>query len=155
MDGAGREGGPVEAELVALATAGATALVQQMVGETWEQARGRITTFFARRSGSDPEAVGEELDTVREELLAAEESGDERTTAEARDDARIEWRARIRRTLQADPQAADELREILDELPSGVRREAGTHNTISGGVQHGTVIQSGSIHSLNVGGSTG
>ncbi|MFI6104956.1 hypothetical protein [Streptomyces sp. NPDC051310] len=138
----------MEAELVALATAGATALVQQMVGETWEQARGRITTFFARRSGSDPQAVGEELDTVREELLAAEESGDERTTAEARDDARIEWRARIRRTLRADPQAADELRAILDELApatSAGQTTITTYNRIDGGVHHAPVIQSGPV----------
>ncbi|WP_031072708.1 hypothetical protein [Streptomyces sp. NRRL S-118] len=141
----------MEPELVALATTGATALVQLMVGETWEQARGRIATFFARRAGSDPEAVGEELDTVREELLTAAESGDERTTAEARDDARVEWRARIRRTLQADPEAAAELREILDQLaptPSVGQTTVTTYNRIDGGVHHAPVIQSGFVGTM-------
>ncbi|MFJ8646769.1 hypothetical protein ACIRNI_11655 [Streptomyces sp. NPDC093546] len=144
----------MEAELVALATAGATALVQQMVGETWEQAKGRIVAFFARRAGTDPEAVTAELDAVRAELLAAEETGDERTTADAQAEARTEWRARMRRTLQADPEAAGELRAMLDELLPALPAAGPTtttHNSITGGIQHGTVIQTGSIGSLNLG----
>ncbi|MEU0271272.1 hypothetical protein [Streptomyces sp. NPDC006307] len=134
----------MEAELVALATAGATALVQQMVGESWEQAKGRIVAFFARRAGTDPEAVTAELDAVRAELLAAEESGDERTTADAQAEARTEWRARMRRTLQADPEAAGELRAMLDELmpTSG---SITVNNTVNDGVYHAAVIQAGFI----------
>ncbi|MDN3295350.1 hypothetical protein QWM81_15070 [Streptomyces ficellus] len=143
----------MEAELVALATAGATALVQQLVGETWEQVRGRVTAFFARRAGTDPETVGAELETVRAELLAAEESGDEQATADAQAEARTEWRARMRRTLQADPAAAAELRALLGDLMPALPAPVSSgdvHNTISGGVQHGAVIQAGSIGRLDL-----
>ncbi len=149
----------MEAELVALASAGATALVQQMAGEAWEQVRGRVTAFFARRSGGDPEVIGEELDEARGELAAAAESGDDDATAEARTGAHAEWKNRLRRALRNDPEAAAELRALLDELDQGsptiTRQTVETHNTISGGVQHGMVIQAGSIGSLNPGSGQG
>ncbi|GAA4924037.1 hypothetical protein ACFPM3_31590 [Streptomyces coeruleoprunus] len=145
----------MEAELVALASAGATALVQQMVGDTWEQVRGRVAAFFARRSGRDVEAIGEELDDARADLVAAGESGDEDATAEAHADARAEWRNRMRRALRDDPQAAAELRALLDELEGGgttpQQVHIETHNTINGGVYHNTVIQAGSIGRLEPG----
>ena len=134
----------MEAELVALASAGATALVQQMVGDGWERARTRIAAFFAARSGVTEEAVGADLDAAREELLRAERAGDEEAADEARTEARVEWRARMRRSLLADPRSADELRAILDEL--GTRSQPGTvvNNTLSGDV-HGIAFQIGSV----------
>ncbi|WP_137990048.1 hypothetical protein [Streptomyces vilmorinianum] len=140
----------MEAELVALATTGATALVQHMVGDGWERARTRVAEFFAGRFGADAESVGAELETVRDELLAAERDGDEQAAADARAEALAEWRARMRRSLRDDPDAADELREILAELdvPTGGKGEAPTihiSNSISGGVAHHTVIQAGMV----------
>ncbi|MEE1754956.1 hypothetical protein [Streptomyces sp. SP18CS02] len=147
----------METELMALATAGASALVQQMVSETWEQSRSRLAGFFARRAGADREAVGEELESVRTELLAAGASGDEEARREALAEARTEWRARMRRELRATPDAADELRALLATLPSEAAgtKPSAVHNTINGGVQHGPVIQTGSIGSLNLGGTRG
>ncbi|MFF9842078.1 hypothetical protein [Streptomyces sp. NPDC013740] len=146
----------MEAELMALATAGATALVQRMVGDGWERARTRIAAFFAARSGADPETVGEELEAAREDLLRAESVGDETTAGEARAEARIEWRARMRRSLLADPESAGELRSILDELASHDSGPASSvTNSISGGVQHGPVIQAATIQNLKIGGQDG
>lgn len=142
----------MEAELVALATAGATALVQQMVTDTWASARDRVVSFFSR-GAADPEAVGADLDAARAELVEAQHSADEGTAA----DIQAEWRSRMRRTLQADPQAAAELRALLDELVSALpaQQTVEVHNTISGGTQHGPVIQTGTIGSLHLGGSDG
>ncbi|MGW5419062.1 hypothetical protein [Streptomyces sp. NPDC003943] len=149
----------MEAELVALATTGATALVQQMVSDGWERARTRIAAFFAARSGADEEAVGAELEAARDELIRAEQSGDEETAHEARTEAHVEWRARMRRSLLADPESARELQEILDELAGDERRPAEpaatVTNVISGGVQHGSVIQSHTIQNLRIGGQDG
>jgi leucyl aminopeptidase (aminopeptidase T) len=134
----------VEAELVALASAGAAALVQQMVGEAWEQARGRVAEFFARRSGRDVAVIDGELEEARAELVEAERSGDEETRTEAL----AEWRGRMRRALRNDPAAAAELRALLDELegPSAEPRQAvRIHNTVSGVTQNGTLIQIGTI----------
>ncbi|MFD5325891.1 hypothetical protein [Streptomyces sp. NPDC127092] len=135
----------MEAELVALATAGATALVQQMVGDGWERARTRIAAFFAARSGGDEEAVAAELESAREDLLRATGSGDEQTAAEARSEARTEWRARMRRSLLADPESAAELRSVLDELGPVTQPATVINNTINGGVFNSISVQAGTV----------
>lgn len=138
----------MEAELVALAAAGATALVQQMAVDSWAQARDRMVSFFSRRGGEEDVIEGE-LETSRGELAAAMEAGDEQTAL----DVQAEWRTRLRRTLLANPAAASELRAMLDDLapPKGDQQVADVHNTISGGMQHGPVIQAGNVGSLSFG----
>jgi hypothetical protein len=127
----------VEAELAALAASGATTLVGLMVSETWTQARDRLTRFFAR--GGDEDTAEEELRVSRGELVAAREAEDEDAVA----DIEAAWRTRLRRALQADPAAAEELRALLAELaPEGNGPPAGTvRNSISGGTQYGPVLQ--------------
>ncbi|MFD5720926.1 hypothetical protein [Streptomyces sp. NPDC127036] len=127
----------MEAELAALAASGATTLVGLMVSETWTQARDRIARFFAR--GSDEDVVAEELRLSQEELTAARASEDELAAA----DVEAIWRTRMRRALQSAPEAAEELRLLLAELDPGLKTESAhsVHNSISGGVQHGPVIQ--------------
>lgn len=144
----------MEGELVALATAGATALVQQMATDSWAHARGRVVAFFSRGGAAgDEETVEGELEVSRGELAAAQEAGDEQTVS----DVEAEWRTRLRRALQADPALAAELRSLLEELAPG---EDGSgygdvHNTISGGVQHGHVVQARTISSVHFGGHGG
>ncbi|MFE4176667.1 hypothetical protein ACFRR7_32270 [Streptomyces sp. NPDC056909] len=130
----------MEAELVTLAMAGASALVQQMTTDGWTRARDRVVGFLAGRGQASPESIEAELDTARAELTAAERDGDEQTA----EDLRVEWRNRLRRTLRADPEAAAELRalvaELTPQLPAQQARDV--YNTISGG-QYGMVIQIG------------
>jgi hypothetical protein len=134
----------VEAELMALATAGATTLVQQMATDGWNRVRDRVVAFFAARGSVSAESVGSDLDTARSDLVTAQQEGDEETAA----DLQAEWRVRLRRVLRADPEAAAELRALLAE----VQREApaqqirDVHNTISGGTYHNMVIQAGNIN---------
>ncbi|MEV0319511.1 hypothetical protein ACIBKX_01165 [Streptomyces sp. NPDC050658] len=139
----------MDAELTALAAAGATALVQQMVTDGWGQVRGKVVGFFSRGREGDEDVVEGELEEARAELAAARDSSDE----EAEADVLAEWRGRMRRTLRADPEAAGELRALLDELaPQGEpERRGDVYNTISGGVQSGFVIQSGSIGQVRKG----
>ncbi|MFE4969133.1 hypothetical protein [Streptomyces sp. NPDC056660] len=139
----------MEAELMALAAAGATAFVQQMAGDSWAQARNRMVSFFSRHRGGEEDVIEGELETSREELTAALETGDEQTAL----DVESEWRTRLRRTLQANPAAASELRAILDEVAPGGKGQqvAAVHNIISGGVQRGPVIQAGNVGSLHLG----
>lgn len=134
----------MDAELTALATAGATALVQQMATDGWAQVRDRVAAFFARRAGDD--AVAGELDLAREELRAAQAAGDDEAAA----DVQAEWRNRLRRALRADPELADELRSLLAELTPEPAPRSVT-NTIIGGVHHGPVIQAGSIDNVTFG----
>jgi hypothetical protein len=143
----------MEAELMALAAAGATAFVQQMAADSWTQARDRMVSFFSRHRGGEEDVIEGELETSREELTAALEAGDEQTAL----DVESEWRTRLRRTLQSNPAAVSELRVILDDLvPDGKGQQvADVHNTISGGVQHGPVIQAGNVGSLHFGPASG
>ncbi|MFF1375308.1 hypothetical protein [Streptomyces sp. NPDC058308] len=137
----------MDAELTALAAAGATALVQQMVTDGWTQARGRIAGFFSRGRGGAEDVLAGELEEARAELVAARDAGDEDTA----DEVRTEWRSRLRRRLAADPAAAAELRALLDELAPGSASDAQPgsvtyNNTINGGTYHATVIQAGTVH---------
>ncbi|MEC4015260.1 hypothetical protein [Streptomyces sp. H27-D2] len=126
----------MEAELVALAASGATTLVGLMVSDAWTQGRERLVRFFAR--GGDEGSAEEELRISREELAAARAAEDEGAAA----DIEAGWRMRLRRVLQADPAAAEELRLLLAELAPWAGSEQGVtvHNTISGGV-NGPVFQ--------------
>ncbi|PZT68356.1 hypothetical protein DN402_09290 [Streptomyces sp. SW4] len=134
----------MEAELAALAASGATTLVGLMVSETWSQARERVARFFAR--GADEEAIDEELRLSEQELVAARASDDELAVA----DIEAGWRLRLRRALQADPGAAEELRLLLAELAPGAGSDAAVtvHNSVNGGVQNGPVIQGQQFSSL-------
>lgn len=140
----------MEAELVALAASGATTLVGLMVSETWTQARDRVARFFAR-GGDGTTPVEEELRLSQQELMAARASQDELAAS----DIEAGWRTRLRRALQADPEAAEELRLLLAELgpESGNDPSVSVHNSITGGVQHGPVIQGQYFSGLNFGGS--
>ncbi|MFD8546158.1 hypothetical protein [Streptomyces sp. NPDC059649] len=135
----------MEAELVQLATAGATTLVQQMATEGWATVRRRMAAFLARRRGAGDEAVLEgELDDSRADLVAAQEEGDQDGVA----GVTAAWRLRLRRLLSEDPAAAAELRALLDEVSPEEPDRATVrevHNTISGGTQHGAVIQAGVV----------
>lgn len=139
----------MEPELMALAAAGATVFVEQMAADSWAQARDRIVSFFSRRDGGEESVIEGELETSRGELVAAMESGDEQTTL----DVEAEWRTRLRRSLLANPAAATELQAMLDELAPDRKNQqvADIHNTISGGVQHGPVVQAGNVGSLSFG----
>lgn len=141
----------MDAELAALAAAGATALVQSMVGDGWAHARERVVGFFSRRRATGEEgAVTAELDEARGELVAARDAED----ADAAADVQAEWRARMRRTLRADPEAAAELRSLLAELsPEDGRdgRGGDVRNSVSGGVQHGNVIQAHTVGDVRLG----
>ncbi|MEU9605626.1 hypothetical protein [Streptomyces sp. NPDC048057] len=154
----------MEAELMALAAAGATALVQQMVADSWVQARDRLVSFFSRGgaegdeeghagdagSAADANVIEGELETARGALSLAAQTGDERAAV----NVETQWRERLRRALEADPTAAAELRTVLAEFAPEPARPPGqeVRNTISGGVQHGPVVQvAGDLGSLTFG----
>ncbi|MET4923340.1 hypothetical protein P3L51_13415 [Streptomyces sp. PSRA5] len=140
----------MEGELVALATAGATALVQQMATDGWSAARDRMVAFFAGRGSATSGSVEEDLETGRAELVAAQRDEDEQLMA----DVHSEWRSRLRRALTADPAAAAELRALLDELAPTApapQQVFDNSNTISGGTVNGPFVQAGRIDGLRFG----
>ncbi|UZJ31061.1 tetratricopeptide repeat protein [Streptomyces endophytica] len=146
----------MEAELATLAGAGATALVQAMATDAWEDALQQVTQLFRR------------TDQHSEVIALAQTTGDLFSGATADPtDVTAQWRARLRDLLEGDPGAAGQLRAVLAELvpdadagggagpaaspdAEGVAVEvpaAGVRNSITGGLQ-GNVIQATSINSL-------
>ncbi|WP_405584568.1 hypothetical protein [Streptomyces sp. NBC_01190] len=131
----------MEAELTALAAAGANSLVQLIVGDAWAATRSRVRALFGRSGPAAAQAVEAELDQTRVELLAATDDGEADGTL-----AEIEahWQARLLLLLRDEPAAADALRALIAHA-----EQPGTttvQNTVSGGDIRGPVIQTGTIN---------
>lgn len=101
----------MDPELVALATTGATVLISQMVKDGWAQAKDGFSKILAKGSQGGRTLSEEDLERSREEIIAAEESGDD----EVRDDVVLEWRGRFRRLLRAHPELASEFSDLIRE----------------------------------------
>lgn len=124
------EGGTVE-----LIEEGAKVLTQEMVKGGWTVVQGWITRVFKGDETKKQKAL-DELEESRKELAAS--SGDSVSV----EDVQEAWKVQLRRLLREDPQAAAELRALLDEVaPSG----SGNVTNIARDV-HGTLIQAGTVH---------
>ncbi|MBD3140731.1 hypothetical protein [Microbispora bryophytorum] len=133
----------MEAELMALASSGAATLVGLMVSDAWTEVKDGIARMLAR--GRATEQVAHDLDVSRAELLQVGGSRDGQLLAAVEG----EWRARLQELLQAEPALAEDLRRLLTagDMPKAwPLREV--HNVITGGVQHGPVIQAGRVSGL-------
>ncbi|MGD6749154.1 hypothetical protein [Streptomyces sp. BH105] len=135
----------MDAELVALATAAASALVHEMTNDSWMEVRDRVTRILAREREGQLGFIETELEESRIFVTQAHEMGDTETVA----DTRAEWRSRMMRLLAADPEAVTQLRRLLEELASESGSSGVVQNTVSGGGAH--VIQArdirGNVHS--------
>ncbi|MFF3125579.1 hypothetical protein ACFVRD_25325 [Streptomyces sp. NPDC057908] len=135
----------MDTEIAALAASGATTLMGLMVSDCWTSARNGFGRLFDRdgRTENRAENTLTALDTARNSLLRGRDTQDESVTHAVA----AEWRDRLHTLLRADPSARAELRSLLDSLGEPPRNQASpaVHNVISGGVQHGQVIQTGRI----------
>ncbi|MEU9343988.1 hypothetical protein AB0D74_22545 [Streptomyces sp. NPDC048278] len=137
----------MEAELVSLVGTGATTLVALMVTDAWEQAKQRVVRLLAR--GSDGNAIAVDLEESRTALIAATGTRDEGDHAS---DLTASLRLRLRRLVEQNPDAVPELRALVEEFasrslidPSGTVR-----NSITGGTQHGPVVQGHTFTHLTI-----
>ncbi|MGW4025103.1 hypothetical protein [Streptomyces sp. NPDC005009] len=113
----------MDPEIAALAGTAGTTVVTLMVTNAWESARDGMVTLWRRFQPARAEGVGEELEAGRAELLLARRAGD----AGAETELTAEWQGRVRRFLLAQPEAADELRRVLDDLSPSLPEEPGAH----------------------------
>jgi hypothetical protein len=120
----------VEAELVALAGTGATTIVGLMATEAWDQVRQRVVRLFARGGDGGADAMDGELTASRTALVAAPEEETADVTASVR--------MRLRRLLAENPEAAEELRLLVEEFTPA--QNDSVRNTISGGTFNGPVL---------------
>ncbi|MFJ2304586.1 hypothetical protein [Streptomyces sp. NPDC087787] len=131
----------MDPETALLAQSAGVTLVTLMTTDAWNRTREGVTRLWQRTQPHRAEAVAAQLTATREDALAAGEAG-EAGDQETLGELHAEWQGRLRRLLAARPDAAAELRGLLDELdPGGVSGSAITqHATASG---HARVYQAG------------
>lgn len=95
-----------------LAAAAATALIAAMTTDAWQQARSAIVGLWRRVHPDRAATIGDELTEVRQEALAARQQGD----AGAEEGLVADWQRRLKRVLDADPEAAEEVQRVLDDV---------------------------------------
>ncbi|MEV6127969.1 hypothetical protein AB0M05_14240 [Streptomyces violaceusniger] len=102
----------MDPQIADLARTAGTTMVTLMATTAWESARDGLVSLWQRFQPGRADGIGEEFEASRADLLLARETGDEDSEAELA----AEWQGRVRRLLVAQPEVADELRRILDEL---------------------------------------
>lgn len=102
----------MDPEIAALVGTAGTTLVTSLTTEAWQRARDGLATVWRRFQPERADAVTAELSATRADLVTAQAAGDQDTVEELG----AEWQGRVRRLLVANPEAADALRTLLDEL---------------------------------------
>ncbi|GHE94530.1 hypothetical protein E5082_22120 [Streptomyces griseoluteus] len=135
----------MDAELAAMAASGATTLVSLMVTDSWTHARALMGRFLAR-AGADTVAITG-LDDARARLLLTGTTADERAAS----GIAAEWQTRLCGLVEAGVLTGEELSALgasLRRLAAAAGRTATVHNTVSGGTQHGPIVQAGTVTGL-------
>lgn len=112
--------------LLTLAGSAGSTVVTLLVTESWQQARDGVVSLWRRFRPEAADDVAQALETSRQSLLAAEQSGE----ADASLNLEAHWRQRVAGLLAEHPEAAGELDGLLIRL-----NEASTGRTINGGVR--------------------
>lgn len=98
--------------LATLASTGGTALVTAMVTDSWESIKGSVARLLGRGDAGQTEAAQERLELSQAALDGLADADLDRARAEQE----IVWRTRLADLLEAHPQAADELRSLIDVI---------------------------------------
>lgn len=106
----------MDPETALLAQSAGVTLVTLATTDAWHRTREAITQLWRRAQPDRADAVAAELEATREDALAAGAADDQ----QALDELHQEWQGRLRRLLVARPEAATQLRRLLDELEPGI-----------------------------------
>jgi hypothetical protein len=118
--------------LTMLATTGSAALVNAASTDAWQSARTRFSRLFGRGDAGRTETAARRLDALRG---VAQEPDNDAGLAEARHT----WRLRLQDLLEEHPEAADELRTAIAELPPPRFAPAVSYRQDNRAFGHGTV----------------
>ncbi|GGZ03455.1 tetratricopeptide repeat protein [Streptomyces poonensis] len=94
-----------------LSMAAGSALVRVMATDEWTLARDGVVALWRQAHPERAEEVGRDLEVLRGQVVQAREAKDP-DTEQALEGA---WRVQLQQLLQWNPQAADELRRLLDD----------------------------------------
>ncbi|MFE6281134.1 hypothetical protein [Streptomyces sp. NPDC057877] len=136
----------MDAEVAAMAASGATTLVSLMVTDSWAHARALMGRFLAR-AGADTTAITC-LDDARTRLLRTGTTADEHATS----GIAAEWQTHLCRLVETEALTGEDLSALGASLrqlaATAASRPATVHNTVSGGTQHGPIVQAGTVTGL-------
>ncbi|MEU9163904.1 hypothetical protein AB0D29_26995 [Streptomyces sp. NPDC048424] len=129
--------------MTVLAMTGATTVVAAMATSAWEGTRERVVELFHRRGDERSTALQAQLDGDAE--LVAGESDD---TDGVRDDLVRPWARRIGALLREHPEAADELRTLIEEVsvPPAAQKWSQHITAHAGGTAFGAQGPGSSVH---------
>ncbi|MFI0223237.1 hypothetical protein [Streptomyces lydicus] len=102
----------MDPDISTLAGTAGTTVVTLMTTDAWHRARDGVIALWRRVHPERADAISDELQATRTDLLAARQAGD----AQAEEELRSEWQGRLRRLLASDPDVAVELRQLLNEI---------------------------------------
>lgn len=127
-------------DLTTLTSVAATTLVKLLAKDGWEQVKAAVVGLW-RRAHPDRVAIVEaELTETRDEMVAAQQAGDEQTER----DLVSEWQGRLRRLVSARPELAEDLELLVDELRATMPEHHVARQRIQGDASgHGRVYQAG------------
>lgn len=108
--------------LVALAAAGGTTLVGAAVTDGWESAKRGFAQLFGRGDEARTAAVEERLERTRVALQAAGPQGDR-----VRLEHQAAWTARLEDLLADQPQVADELSRLVEQVAAATGARSAGH----------------------------
>ncbi|MDA3648714.1 hypothetical protein LZ318_06740 [Saccharopolyspora indica] len=129
----------MDPELAALASSAANTLVESLTTSAWQQAKNGLGALWRRVHPEQAETVEADFDGSREEALAAARTGDEEAAGEA---LTAEWRSRLHRLLNKNPELATELSRLIEELRPALP-ESSTSTMYGRASEHGRVYQAG------------
>jgi hypothetical protein len=119
---AGRGAGmPFEGELTTLAEAAAVALVTAMGTNSWTGVRDAAARVFRRGGAKGHDKIGDRLDDDASLVTAADDQAEERAALERF------WRLRFRELVNAAPECAPDLAEIIRVRGDATHPAAGKH----------------------------
>jgi hypothetical protein len=116
----------MDADLAALSSAAATALVTSMTTDSWEQVKAALVKLLHLRHPGQAEVVATDLTAARTDAVAAWTTGDEQVEA----DLLAEWRSRLGRLAASDKQLQAELKLFAKEFRHLLSEPRGTSRIV-------------------------
>lgn len=114
--------------------AAGSAVVAAMATDAWQQARDGVVALWRRVHPERADQVGRDLEALRAQVLEARDTQDS-DTEQALEGM---WRLQLQALLRQDPQAASELRRLLDDRLAPAL-DPGTRERVYVVIQNSTV----------------
>jgi hypothetical protein len=114
----------MDAALAELAVTAGNTLVRAIAEQGWTSAKKAVLALWHRHAPAQAEPIGADLDTARAELAAVAEV----EAADVMKDLADEWAARFSALLRRHPEAAEDVRRVVDQELAPLITQTSTQN---------------------------